>query len=56
MSESYPGQVTSKRIVVYVRCSCGFYGLGTLNGPCPNCGTTTLASPQDGDSDVTPAS
>jgi len=54
MSNPYPGQITSKRVVVFLRCTCGFNGLASLNGPCPGCGTTTLVTPQDGDSDVTP--
>ncbi|HEY6290507.1 MAG TPA: hypothetical protein VI455_02970 [Terriglobia bacterium] len=54
MSNPYPGQITSKRIVVFLRCTCGFNGLAALNGSCPNCGTSVLAVPQDGDSDVTP--
>ena len=54
MNNPYPGQITSKRVVVFLRCTCGFNGLAPLNGCCPNCGTATLATPQDGDSDVTP--
>jgi len=54
MSNPYPGAITSKRVVVFLRCTCGFNGLAALNGVCPNCGTATLATPQDGDSDVTP--
>ena len=45
MSNPYPGQVTSKRIVVFLRCTCGFNGLAALNGCCPNCGHHCAGGP-----------